>query len=127
MLNKELSTRFCITLPREAAEELYRQADSLNLSVSAYAGQLLLKHLNFSSDNQFLPEQISNMISEAVKEKAAGETFTVADLLPAQWKQLSRGQKGIAAKSLAALERESEDIVKFKIVSNTTVYLKKGV
>ena len=42
MINKDTHTRFWVTLMNEDFEQLSEAAKELNLSVSAYAGQIVL-------------------------------------------------------------------------------------
>ena len=127
MVNKDTHTRFWVTLPNEVFEKLSLESNELNLSVTAYAGQIIAEKMNSgkNSDSKS-PEELNNIVTTAVSKKAVGDEFTIKDLFEEdEWLGISRSEKAIAAKILAAIERNSEELEICDVKNKTSVYKKK--
>lgn len=128
MVNKETHTRFWVTLEKPVFAHLSMEAEAHNLSVAAYAGQILTEHLKGDGnvDSELSPIRLSQIIVAALEGIEAGKPFTVKGCFEeSTWKAMSRSEKGVAAKILAAIERSSDTLSK-TILNKTSIYIKKA-
>lgn len=130
MINSETHARFWVTLQRPYFDFLSQEAKKRNLSVTAYAGQILSRHIEEMNPeivkNEFTPEFLNKTITTALIKIDYGKPFTVKDLfLNNQWESMTRSEKAIAAKILAAIERDREDVIIVAKVNRTSIYEKE--
>lgn len=129
MVNKDTHTRFWVTLPNEKYEQLLNGAKELNLSVAAYAGQIIVEKLNnghVKDTSVKSPGDLNNIVTNAIFKKLIGEEFTIRELFDKDdWLTMSRSEKAVAAKILAAIERGSDELEICNIRNKTSVYRKK--
>lgn len=135
MINKETHTRFWVTLKNEDFAKLSLSAKARNLSISAFAGQLVTDYLH-AEDNRancgesstraaFSPSVLNEMVTEALKEKTSGDRFTIKDLFhEEEWIEMSRSEKAIAAKILASIQRSSPNLEIYETRNKTAIYRK---
>lgn len=132
MINKETHKRFWVTLSNAEYEVLALKARDLNLSVTACArqiisdfileGEILVKDV---ADVKRTPAVLSELIVVALEERETDSTFTVKDLFSEDvWQNMNRSEKAIAAKILASIERNSNEIVLDGIYNKTSIYRK---
>ena len=137
MINNETHTRFWVSLPRAYFNELSSDAKELNLSVTAYAGQVLSQYIekkhaginqNYDdSSNVRSPEELNKDILVAIDNIQNGVHFTVKDLfIEEKWDAMSRSEKAISAKILAAYQRNSDSLVVVEKKNKAAVYENKG-
>lgn len=133
MINKETHTRFWVTLKNDDFEKLSMAAKELNLSVSAYAGQIVSNYLHVDDKQEkcesvrvaLTPEALNEKVMEALKNKAIGDEFTIREIfLEEEWAEMSRSEKAIAAKILASIERSSHDLKICDTRNKTSIYKK---
>ena len=126
MINADTHQRFWVTLDKATYTLLSEKASDNNLSVSAFAGQIISNYLG-EGLHSTQPTELSLKINEGLKHVPTNQEFTVKDLFSEEdWGQMNRSMKGIAAKILAKIERESEVICKSGEWNKTSLYLKKS-
>lgn len=132
MINKETHKRFWVTLSNAEYEVLALKARDLNLSVTAYARQIISDFISEGeisvkdvADVTRTPAILSELIMVALEERETDSTFTVKDLFSEDvWQNMNRSEKAIAAKILASIERTSNEIVLDGIYNKTSIYRK---
>lgn len=135
MINKDTHTRFWVTLMNEDFELLSEAAKELNLSVSAYAGQIVAEHLHKGKSDKLIdssstniaksPAVLNKVVTTALAQKDNGDKFTIRGLFSDDdWVTMSRSEKAIAAKILASIERNSEELEIIGQRNKTSVYRK---
>ncbi|MCI7107127.1 MAG: hypothetical protein MR945_04520 [Agathobacter sp.] len=128
MINKDTHTRFWVTLTNEDYEKLSGKAKEMNLSVTAFAGQIIAEALNkgqTKATSTKSPAELNNIVTAALFRKSVGEEFTIRGLFNEDdWMTMSRSEKAVAAKILAAIERNSDDLEICDVVNKTSVYRK---
>lgn len=132
MINNETHARFWVTLERPYFDLLSQEAQDHNLSTTAYARQILTQYIEdnhpsmIDNEPSVTPEMLNEMITTSLEKMDCGVPFTVKDLFAAtKWDSMSRSEKAIAAKILAAIERNS-DILKIVDTQNkTNIYEKE--
>lgn len=134
MINKKTHTRFWVTLKNEDFAKLSLSAKARNLSISAFAGQLVTDYLH-AEDNRancgestraaFSPSVLNEMVTEALNVKKSGDRFTIKDLFQEEeWIEMSRSEKAIAAKILASIQRSSPNLEIYETRNKTAIYRK---
>ena len=116
MINNETHTRFWVTLQRQYYDLLFNDAQEHNLSTSAYARQILSEYIEKNHPDIAISNAVSNSLEslnktiiDSLEKKDYGDPFTVKDLFAEQeWETMTRSEKGIAAKILAAISRNSD-------------------
>lgn len=132
MINKETHKRFWVTLSNAEYEVLALKARDLNLSVTACARQIISDFIlegeisvKDVADVKRTPAVLSELIVVALEERETDSTFTVKDLFSEDvWQNMNRSEKAIAAKILASIERNSNEIVLDGIYNKTSIYRK---
>lgn len=135
MINNETHTRFWVTLPKPYFDLLARDAKDLNLSATAYAGQILTQHIQerhndvvVANDEHSLrsPESLNEIIVASLEKKEYGVAFTVKDLFDeATWGLMSRSEKAISAKILASIERNTDTLEIVDRQNKTALYARR--
>jgi len=132
MINDK-TVRFWVTLPRDKFELLAKDAQELNLSTNAYSGQIITEHLNrkhevaskHKEEKRITPQTISETINKAISNLEYGISFTVKDMFEdSEWKQMTRSEKGVAARILSAKVKAENELVLDGSINKATIYRK---
>lgn len=131
MINNDTHRRFWVVLQKEHFELLSQDAQAQNLSPTALAGQVLAQYIEGKHpelvNTTNTPEALNEIIVASLAEKSCGVSFTIKDLFPNErWQAMTRSEKAIAAKILAAIQRKSEDLLIVSTQNKTSIYEKKG-
>lgn len=132
MFNKETHTRFWVTLTNEEFTKLSEDAKELNLSVSAFARQIVTDYLHKEDTREnsadrgaaMSPAVLNEKIMRGLSDKEVGEEFSIKELFLGEWSEMNRSEKAIAAKILASIERSSHNLEICDVRNKTSIYKK---